>query len=147
MGRFVLEDLTGTLPVTLFANQLQQFGHQIADDIAILVKGQVRERGTDVELTVEEIIPLEKLNVRPVVGVDVTLNGTASQTVLLKLKDIFIEHPGDAPVTLKLKLPDRTFHISAKESYKIEFGPELKANIEKLLGQGTVHERYQSSAA
>ena len=146
MGRFILEDLTGTLQVTLFANQLQQLGHQIADDIAILVKGQVRERATEVELTVEEIIPLEKLAVRPIVGVDVELSGSASQTVLLKLKDIFIEHPGDAPVTLKLKLPDRTFNISAKETYKIEFGPELKANIEKLLGQGTVRERYQSTA-
>jgi DNA polymerase-3 subunit alpha len=147
MGRFVLEDLTASLPVTLFANQLQQFGHLIADDIAILVKGQVRERGTEVELTVEDVVPLEKVAVRPIIGVDVLLNGNASQTVLLKLKDILIEHSGDVPVTLKLKLPDRTFHISAKDAYKIQFGPQLKANIEKLLGQGTVHERYQSSAA
>jgi DNA polymerase-3 subunit alpha len=141
MGRFVLEDLTTSLAVTLFANQLQQFGHLIADDIAILVKGQVRERGGEVELMVEDVVPLEKVAARPILGVDVLLNGSATQTVLLKLKDMLIEHPGDAPVTLKLKLDDRTVHIATKESYKVQFGPELKANIEKLLGQGTVQER------
>ncbi len=146
MGRFLLEDLTGSLPVTLFANQLQQFGHLIADDIAILVKGQVRERGTDVELTVEDVVLLDKLAVRPVVGVDVLVNGAAaSQTLLLKLKDVLIEHPGDVPVTLKVKLADRTVSIGTKESYKIQFGPQLKSNIEHLLGQGTVHERYSTA--
>jgi DNA polymerase III subunit alpha len=146
MGRFILEDLTGSLPVTLFANQLQQLGHLAVDDRAILVKGQLRERGTDVELMVEEITPLEKLNLRPVVGVDVLLSDAASQTTLLKLKDVLIEHPGDVPVTLKLKLPDRTVNIAAKESYKIEWVPELVSSIEQLLGQGSVIERYSLSA-
>jgi DNA polymerase-3 subunit alpha len=146
MGRFVLEDLTASLPVTLFANQLQQLGHLVVDDTAILVKGQVRERGTDVELMVEEVERLQNLE-PAVIGVDVLLNGSATQTLLLKLKDVFIEHPGDVPVTLKLKLPDCTVSIAAKESYKIQLSPELKSNIEQLLGQGTVHERYQSSTA
>ncbi|HEY0783550.1 MAG TPA: DNA polymerase III subunit alpha, partial [Thermoanaerobaculia bacterium] len=48
MGRFVLEDLEGALPVTLFANQLQQFGHLLVDESVVLVKGQVRDRGSDV---------------------------------------------------------------------------------------------------
>ena len=59
MGRFVLEDLEGSLPVTLFANQLQQFGHLLSDEAVILVKGQARERGSEVEITVEEIVPLD----------------------------------------------------------------------------------------
>ena len=144
MGRFVLEDLTGSLPVTLFSNQLQQFGHLIADDAAILVKGQVRERATDVELTVEEILPLEKLP-DPVVGVDVVLGETASPAVMLKLRDLLIEHPGEVPVTLKLELAGRTVHIATKESYKIQPGPGLRTSIEQLLGHGTVHERHQAA--
>jgi len=146
MGRFVLEDLTGSLPVTLFANQLEKLGNQVVDDRAVLVKGQVRERGTDVELMVEDIVPLEKLAGRPVVGVDVLLNGTASQSLLLQLKDVLIEHPGDVPVTLKLKLPDCTVNIAARETYKIDLSPEVKSGIEQLLGQGTVRERYSQGA-
>jgi hypothetical protein len=52
IGRFVLEDLEGGLPVTLFANELDQFGHLLADEAVVLVKGQMRERGSEVEITV-----------------------------------------------------------------------------------------------
>jgi DNA polymerase-3 subunit alpha len=144
MGRFVLEDLTGSLPVTLFANQLQQFGHLISDDAIILVKGQLRERGTDVEVTVEEITPLDKLGVRPLEGIDVLLKGASISTnSMLRLRDLLVEHPGEVPVTLQVQLPDRVVHISAQDNYKVQFGPKLAASIEQLLGQGSVRERYQ----
>jgi DNA polymerase-3 subunit alpha len=141
MGRFVLEDLEGSLPVTLFANQLQQFGHLLADDAVVLVKGQVRERGTEVEITVEEVQPLSKLATRPLAGVDLTLGPKVSQREMLRLRDLLIEHPGDVPVTLEVKLPDRTVRIAAQESFKVRFGPELAASIEGLLGHGSVRER------
>ena len=146
MGRFVLEDLEGSLPVTLFANQLQQFGHLLADDAVVLVKGQVRERGTEVEITVEEVQPLSKLATRPLAGLDLTLGPTVSQREMLRLRDLLIEHPGETPVTLEVKLQDRTVRIAAQESFKVRFGPELAASIEGLLGQGSVRERYQPSA-
>ena len=147
MGRFVLEDLTGSLPVTLFANQLQQFGHLIADDAVILVKGQLRERGTDVEVTVEEITPMDKLGVRPLAGIDVVLKASTSTSNMLRLRDLLVEHPGEVPVTLQLQLPDRVVHVAAQEKYKVQFGPQLAASIEQLLGQGTVRERYQAQPA
>ncbi|HKV08219.1 MAG TPA: DNA polymerase III subunit alpha [Thermoanaerobaculia bacterium] len=145
MGRFVLEDLEGSLPVTLFANQLQQFGHLLADDAVVLVKGQVRERGTEVEIMVEEVQPLSKLATRPLAGLDLTLGPRISQREMLRLRDLLIEHPGETPVTLEVKLPDRTVRIAAQENFKVRFGPELAASIEGLLGQGSVRERYQMS--
>jgi DNA polymerase-3 subunit alpha len=148
MGRLVLEDLTGGLPVTLFANQLQQYGHLLADDAVVLVKGQLRDRGTDLELTVEEVTPLDKLALRPALaGVDLTLPPAMSQTKMLELKNLLIENPGDVPVTLELQLPDRTVRIATRENLKIQFGPRLAASIEGLLGQGSVRERYLGAGA
>ncbi|HKH49992.1 MAG TPA: DNA polymerase III subunit alpha [Thermoanaerobaculia bacterium] len=148
MGRFVLEDLTGSIPVTLFANQLQQFGHLIADDAVVLVKGQVRERGGDMEMTVEEISPLDKLGVRPLAGVDVLLKASAISTnSMLRLRDLLVEHPGDVPVTLQVQLPDRVVHITAQESYKVQLSPKLATSIEQIFGQGSVRERYQALPA
>ncbi|RPH53409.1 hypothetical protein EHM82_08470, partial [bacterium] len=148
MGRFVLEDLTGGLPVTLFANQLQQFGHLLADEAVVLVKGQLRDRGSDLELTVEEVTPLDKVARGPALaGVDLTLSPAMSQTKMLELRNLLVENPGDVPVTLELQLPDRTVRIATKENLKIQFGPRLAASIEGLLGQGSVRERYLGAGA
>ncbi|HYX25413.1 MAG TPA: DNA polymerase III subunit alpha [Thermoanaerobaculia bacterium] len=147
MGRFVLEDLVGSLAVTLFANQLQQFGHLLADEAVVLVKGQVRERGGEIELTVEEIVPLDKqLASRPLAGVDLTLDPGLSQSKMLKLRDLLTEHPGDVPVTLEMQFPDRVVRIATQERYKVQLVPELVTSIEGLLGQGSVRERYQAAA-
>ncbi|MFL6193835.1 MAG: DNA polymerase III subunit alpha [Thermoanaerobaculia bacterium] len=145
MGRFVLEDLVGNMPVTLFANQLQQFGHLITDEAVVLVKGQVRERGSDVELTVEEIIPLSRLASRSIAGVDLRLTPALSQSQMLKLRDLLIEHPGDVPVTLEMQLADRTVRIATEERFKVQLRPELVSSIEGLLGQGSVRERPQAA--
>jgi DNA polymerase III subunit alpha len=148
MGRFVLEDLTGSIAVTLFANQLQQFGHLIVDEAVLLVKGQVRERGGEMELTVEEVSPLDKLGVRPLAGVDVLLKASSISTnSMLRLRDLLVEHPGDVPVTLQVQLPDRVVHIAAQENYKVELSPRLASSIEQIFGQGSVRERYQPPPA
>ncbi|HEY4573723.1 MAG TPA: DNA polymerase III subunit alpha, partial [Thermoanaerobaculia bacterium] len=142
MGRFVLEDLEGSMPVTLFANQLQQFGHLISDEAVVLVKGQVRERGTDSELTVEEILPLKQIAGRPLAGVDLKLNPRLSTTQMLKLRDLLTEHPGDVPVTLEMQVEDRTVRIATPDNLKIELVPALVTSIEGLLGRGSIKERY-----
>jgi DNA polymerase III subunit alpha len=139
MGRFVLEDLEGSLAVTLFANQLQQFGHLISDEAVILVKGQARERGGEIEITVEEIGPLDTS--RPLAGVDLALDPTVSQTKMLKLRDLLTEHPGDVPVTLEMQFRDRVERIAMGERYKIQLNPELRSSIEGLLGPASVRER------
>ncbi len=146
MGRFVLEDLTGTLPVTLFANQLQQFGHLLADEAIILVKGEVRAREGEPELTVEDIVPLEKVAGKTLAAVELVLEPSVSQGEMLKLKNLLLEHPGRVPVKLTIQFPDRKVSIAAEEAFKIAFGPELAASIEGLLGRGSVLERFTSLA-
>jgi DNA polymerase-3 subunit alpha len=145
MGRFVLEDLEGSLPVTLFASQLEKFGHLLADDAAVLVKGQVRERSSDIELTVEEIIPLETLG-PALAEVELVLQPSLSTGKMRELRDLLVEHAGKVPVTLQLQLPDRTVWIAPRSTFKVQFGPELAASIESILGQGSVRERYHAAS-
>jgi hypothetical protein len=112
----------------------------------VLVKGQVRERGTDVELTVDEILPLAEVAAKPLAGVDLMLDPSLSQSQMLKLRDLLTEHPGEVPVTLQMQLPDRTVRIATQETYKIDVAPALVSSLEGLLGEGNVRERYQASA-
>jgi DNA polymerase-3 subunit alpha len=147
MGRFVLEDLAGALPVTLFANQLQQFGHLLADEAVVLVKGEVRGRDGEPELTVEEIVPLDQAAAKTLAAVELVLEPSVSQGAMLQLKNLLLEHPGRVPVTLTVQLPDRKVSIAAEESFKIAFGPELAASIEGLIGRGAVRERFDAPPA
>jgi DNA polymerase-3 subunit alpha len=141
MGRFVLEDLEGGLPVTLFANKLDQFGHLLVDEAVVLVKGQVRERGSEMEITVEEILPVNKLAARQLAGVDLKLTPKVSTSQMLKLRDLLTEHPGEVPVTLEMHLADRTVRIATPDNLKIHLAPALVTSIEGLLGQGSIRER------
>jgi DNA polymerase-3 subunit alpha len=184
MGRFVLEDLEGSLPVTLFANQLQQFGSVVADEAVVLVKGQVRDRGgrpgqggqagagqaaspggpggmaaaaglapggggpapVDIELTVEEIVPLDRLRERSLQGIDLMVAPDLPAPDLRRLRDLLYEHPGSVQVRLQVKLADRTVRIAAHDNCKVDFGPELAAAIEAILGPGSVRQRPEQAA-
>jgi DNA polymerase-3 subunit alpha len=176
MGRFVLEDLEGSLPVTLFANQLQQFGGVVADEAVVLVKGQVRDRGgragqgsqagqlaaggqgqplqaaagaahlADVELTVEEIVPLDRLCERAPAGIDLAVAPGLPAPDLRRLRDLLYEHPGAVPVSLSVELEDSTVRIATHDRCKVAFNPELAAAIEAILGPGSVRERPERAA-
>jgi DNA polymerase-3 subunit alpha len=141
MGRFVLEDLEGSLAVTLFANQLHDFGRHLIDEAVVLVKGQVRERGSEVELTVEDIMPLSAAaQPNGPDAVALVLPQGLAQGELLRLRDLLFQHPGDVPITLEIRLPEGIVHITAKENFKIAHGPGLAASIEAILGPASVRE-------
>jgi DNA polymerase-3 subunit alpha len=170
MGRFVLEDLEGSLPVTLFANQLQQFGSVVADEAVVLVKGQLRDRGGrsnqagpagqpgqpgqpagqaglgDVELTVEEIVPLGRWRERTLAGIDLVVAPDMPAPDLRRLRDLLYEHPGSVPVSLSVKVDDQTVRIATHDKCKVDFRPELVAAIEAILGPGCVRQRPERAA-
>ncbi len=107
----------------------------------MLVKGEVRERGGEPEMTVEEIVPMEKVSGNKLAGVELTLAAPVTTGAMLQLRNLLLEHPGAVPVTLCVRLADRTVSISAPESFKVDYKPALATAIEGLLGQGSIRER------
>jgi DNA polymerase-3 subunit alpha len=139
MGRFVLEDLSGAVNVTLFVEALRRYDALLVEDAAVLVRGNVRERGGEVEVTADEIVPLEQAARRLVTGVRVSLGRDLTRKELLRLRDLLSEHPGVAPVTFSMRLEDGAeIEIASAERFRIEFSPELASAIEGLLGEGSV---------
>ncbi len=142
MGRFVLEDLYGRIPVTLFANQLQQFGHRLDEEAVVLVKGQVRMRGSEIELSVEDITPLDQLTERPVELVELTLSENLPTGRMLELRDLLAEHPGEVPVRLRVRLGHCTIEVNPRESFRVSCDAALIASVEGLLGRGCARPQY-----
>ncbi|MEO8276928.1 MAG: OB-fold nucleic acid binding domain-containing protein, partial [Thermoanaerobaculia bacterium] len=139
MARFVIEDLTGSLPVTLFADMLQRYDSMLQEDAAVIVKGQVRERGAEVEMTIEEMTLLARAVERLVSGLRVSLDRELPQTEMLRLRDLLTDHPGDAAVEFEVRLGEELVLISPLQRFKVNATPALLSRIEGIVGAGKVH--------
>jgi len=138
MGRFVLEDLTGALPITLFADQLQRFDAILQEDAAVIVKGQIRERGAELEMTAEDITLLARAVEKLVSGVRIALDRDLPQTEMLRLRDRLAEHPGEAAVEFEIRLGDELVRVSPQQRFRVDATPALLSAIEGIVGAGTV---------
>ncbi len=139
MARFVLEDMYGGINVLVFVDALRRFDPILVEDAAVVAKGTVRERGGEVELTLEEVIPLNQAALALVSELRVSLPSDLPRGKLLDLRDLLAEHPGDAVVTLSVRIDgDRDVSIAPENRFKVEYTPELSEAIEALVGPGAV---------
>jgi DNA polymerase-3 subunit alpha len=138
MGRFLLEDLEGSVPVAVFADQFEAFGSLIHEDALILVKGVARDRGSGIEMTVEEIVSLDRAEEDLITELEVELHGEMSAPSLVALRELMIEHAGDIPVCFKMSVNGRAVRIAPPDRFRVSYRPELVAGIEAIVGAGTV---------
>lgn len=139
MARFVLEDLTGSLNVTVFADALRKYDPLLIEDAAVIASGVVRERGGELEMTIEEMTPLDRAATRLVTGVRVRLERELPRRALIQLRDLLADHPGDAPVSFAVRLDSGTdIEIAAEPRFRVEYSTELASAIEGVVGRGAV---------
>ena len=141
MGRFVLEDLSGTIPAILFADTFDRFGSMLEDEAVVIVKGFVRERGSDKELNVDEMVPLKKASRKLINLVELVVDGGVSTKELMQLRDLLVEHHGDVPLRLRVDLEDRAVSIQPGAQFKVRLEPGLVERVEEMLGEGALTQR------
>jgi DNA polymerase-3 subunit alpha len=141
MGRFVLEDLHGSLPAALFADAMQRCGAVAQDGAAVLVKGVLRGRGAEAELAVEELTPLAALADGLVTAVEVRLRPDLTAGDLLRVRDALVENSGEVPVTFRLEVAGYEVAIRPQERFRVQWAPRLRASLEAVLGGGAVEGR------
>jgi len=157
MAKGVLEDLTGSVPVTIFASLLERVGGWLAEGRPVLVSGVVRSSAAPgaaepegegapvpVEVIAREIQPLEGL--RESAATELRLltpvPGTLDET-FASVREILESSPGSVPVTLEVR---RAGHWEAKVRTAGRFAvrptPEVTQGLERLLGPGSVRYAY-----
>ena len=148
MGRFVLEDLEGSAPVAVFADTFERYGHLLEEGSIILIKASVRERGSHVELGVEEVTPLDEVERQAVAQLAVEVPAGLSQAKLLELRDVITEHPGSTPVTLHLTVDGNgPVRIRPTDRFRVHYDEDLARSIEEIVGQGRVRALESAPAA
>ena len=134
MATFVLEDLGAAIEVMVFPKTMAQFGHLLADDVIITVKGRLDQREESPKIMALEITrPELVLDTGPPVRVKMKL-AALSDAKVNRLKDILSEHPGDSPVFVHLESPEKTTVLRLGDDHLVEAGNGLYAELRVLLG-------------
>ncbi|MCP4203810.1 MAG: DNA polymerase III subunit alpha [bacterium] len=142
MARFILEDFEGAIPVAVFSSQLEKFGKYLVDEAIVLVKGIVRERGSDSELTIEEVTPLAELRRQAVSRLDVVIQSGLSENQMMALRDCLIEHHGEVPVHLQLDTGKQKVDITPEDRFRVAPSAGFMKSVEEIVGRGNVHKRF-----
>jgi DNA polymerase-3 subunit alpha len=138
MGRFLLEDPEGSIPVAVFADQYEAYGALLQEDAMVLVKGIARDRGSGMEMTVDEIVSLDSAKESLISELEVELDSDMSGPALVELRELLIEHAGDVPVRFLVPVNGGAVRIAPPDRFKVRYAPELVSSIESIAGVGKV---------
>ncbi len=140
MLKAVLEDTSGSVPVCIFASLYEKVGGWVATDLPVLVGAMVRESGAAIELTVQDIAPLEGINERRAREVEIRVNlALADERVLKLLRESLASFPGTTPVSIRLVRPGEfEARLKAADSIRVAPSPKLTSEIRALAGEDSV---------
>ena len=156
MAKAVLEDLSGSVPLTVFASLLEKIGSLLVVGRPILVTGTVRsssgpgvpepeEGGGPVEIIAREIQPLEGM--LEASAREIHLSATIPETiddVFVSLRELLEAAPGSVPVTISIRRPGHfDARIRLPSHLAVRPTPELTEGLTRLLGPKGV--RYLGS--
>ena len=140
MLKAALEDTSGTVPVAIFASLYEKVQGWVRDELPVLCVATVREAGGAIELTIQEISPLEGIRERRARELAIRVNlAFADENVLTRLQERLRSHPGTTPVSIRLVRPGEfEATLKAADSMRIAPSARLTSEIQALAGEGSV---------
>ena len=135
-----LEDLDGVVRCIMWPEQFAEFGHMVTADSIIAVRATIDRRpgAEEINLIVNELIPLEELSARFSNGVQIRVREDVHGIdVLTPLREIVRGYPGNKPLRLRLELIDGGNVILDCAKSAVAIDPELRRRVEELLGLGS----------
>ena len=141
MAFVTLEDMNGSVELTVFSSLYTSAAYLLSGDAAIMVQGEVQKDDNAVKILADTIIPIENAEETWAATLHVSLEFPyTSEEILQQLQEIMSRHAGTCPAFLHLNNPaDRTqIIISLPERLKVKVSNGLKRDIHSLLGYAAV---------
>lgn len=141
MLKATLEDTTGGVAVCIFASLYEKIASWIRPDFPVLVNGIVRESGGAIELTAQDVAPLEGIRERLAREMEIRINVTlADESLMDRLKELLKLHSGTTPLALRLVRPGNfEVKLKAADSIRVKPSPRLTGEVRALTGEDSVH--------
>jgi DNA polymerase-3 subunit alpha len=145
MAFATLEDMDGTVEVTVFPEAYRAAAEHLRSRQPLLVRGRLDDGDRGRVVLAEEVRPLEQaLGSGPSAapGSPPTLHlhlepPEEPAAVMASLRALCARYPGPAPVFLHVHLPDHEVVIRAR-AVAVDPSPELLRHLERLLGPAAV---------
>jgi DNA polymerase-3 subunit alpha len=140
MAFVTLEDMNGSVEITVFSNLYATVSDLLSGDVAVMVQGEVQKDENAVKILAEALIPIEKSEETWAATLHINLDlSRVQRETLIKLREVINNHPGTCPAMLRLNSPDHAqIIVSLPEHLKIKAGSRLKRDIDALLGYPAV---------
>lgn len=137
-----LEDLTGTFEFAIFSEVLDLVREILLEDEIVVLSGKiVRRRDDEKKVEVGALVRLEDLGKTDTWGVDLYVRAEADRlggTVMARLKNTLLGHPGTRRVTFELRVDNATVIVQLGGGFRVEPNRELVEALESLCGADSV---------
>jgi DNA polymerase-3 subunit alpha len=134
-----LEDLDGIVRCIIWPEQFAQFGELVKADAILAMRATIDRRpaSDEVNLIVQDLIPLDELSARFTSGVLVRLREDVhGADALATLREIVRGYPGSKPLRLRLELTAGGCVTLDCAKSSVTIDPELRRRVDDLLGPG-----------
>ena len=138
-ANFDLEDMQGNVRCVVWPRTFVDCGDRVQPDAIVLARGKVDRRGgsDEVNLMVDELIPLEEIDRRYTHGIRIRFDEAEhDRQTLSGVREIVRGYPGHQELLFTMCLRHgETVHLKS-EQCRVEITPELRNRLDDLLGGG-----------
>ncbi len=149
MATFELEDPTGRVRVVVFPDTYDRFQRLLADDVAVLVTAGLRGESDHVELTADEVVPLDDIDSRRAAALRIVVDlDQVDEVALEELRELLLDHPGDMPVRFELVRRGRfRARLQPPPALRVDPSTALREALVTLLPHGSTEFEFVGAAA
>jgi DNA polymerase-3 subunit alpha len=135
MAFLTLEDLTGTVEVTVFADVYAETQELIKSGDPIVVSGPKEGNAENPKVLAQEIFHISEAKSRMSNEVRITLSSRRSDpSHVALLKGILSRHKGRVPVTFEVIIPNRTTTVIKVPTLRCDASDSLFTEVKQALG-------------
>jgi len=140
MAFVAVEDLNGSVEVTVFPRIYREVYELLVDDAPILVQGQLQKDENALKVLADSVIAMEKAEETWTAAIHFNLDLSRLNTAELKeLNELFKRHPGNCRAFIHLQDAGKFDTIIAlPESIRLMPGRALGRDVSRLLGYPAV---------
>lgn len=140
MGIVLIEDLTGSIEVVLFPDDLEKYRAMLAADRLAFFRGEVDKRREEPSLRVSKVIPIEDAAEMLAESVQVRLPGIgAEERLLQRLRHTCSNHAGATKLVLRVTTPDgMNVFVRSKHPSGVKPDEDFMREMTEIIGKDHV---------